>query len=170
LTASCATGTSLIPYVTSSLRTAQCTGDISNLMGHLYCVGGVPGGSYFNSCVNVSLENQEPGQISPYALVLHTTCSDGLGHWTQNDVMYGFCLDQPSNIFGLVSCAWAPDSNALPPNGSYRATCVRPALGNNTLLATCRTISGGWNQTSLADVRPCTRDISNQNGVLTCAM
>jgi hypothetical protein len=55
-----------------------------------------------------------------------------------------------------------------PPAGSYQQSCRNINANGGTLTAQCRTRSGGWPNTSLANYHQCIGDIQNQDGQLRC--
>jgi hypothetical protein len=54
------------------------------------------------------------------------------------------------------------------PHGSYTQTCRSVYEEQNTLYATCKTVSGNWQSTSLKGFNQCIGGISNENGNLRC--
>jgi hypothetical protein len=76
----------------------------------------------------------------------------------------GLCIAGTS-LFFLSTAAYA----APAPEGSYQKSCRNFTASQGTLTAECQTTSGSWNNTTLAQYRGCSGDISNNNGTLTCA-
>ena len=167
LLAHCADGTGR--WYMTSLMTADCSGDISNMHGHLYCNGGQPGGSYLGSCYNVSYVIDYGGK--PW--VEAATCWNGSAwHATWlNPTYYGLCVDEVANVLGNLSCDLY-GTGEVSPAGSYRQSCVLlryfDPSGGDYLEASCLDMSGYWDPTYLSSPGSCKSDISNNNGQLTC--
>jgi hypothetical protein len=178
LSAHCPDGTGR--WFTTTLVTISCSGDISNVYGQLYCNGGWPGGSYWDTCDPVSYTIDSSGHTR-----LDATCWDG-GHWQDSSLTWeefpivgnpGPCLSEPVNVLGHLSCDEPGVGLVLSPQGSYRASCG-PVMYNNgsyphypygdTLYAYCRRMDGTWYVTNLKNPYSCKGDISNNNGRLTC--
>ncbi|MFT4977912.1 MAG: hypothetical protein ACI8S6_003819 [Myxococcota bacterium] len=54
------------------------------------------------------------------------------------------------------------------PNGSYLDSCIQVTSTPRVLMASCRTISGDWQQTALHRWAACEGEIANRDGTLTC--
>jgi hypothetical protein len=76
----------------------------------------------------------------------------------------GLCIAGTSLFFLSTAAIAAPA-----PEGSYQQSCRNFTASKGTLTAECQTASGSWNNTTLAEYRGCSGDISNKNGALTCA-
>ena len=69
----------------------------------------------------------------------------------------------------LAGLAWtAPAGAQEVPRGSYLRSCTDVRMEGDTLVARCRRADGRGDRTSLAEVRRCVGDISNNNGNLQC--
>lgn len=74
---------------------------------------------------------------------------------------------------GLATLAFADSASSAPP-GSYRLSCYNASVTSDTLSATCQTLQGGYQQTSLANLSQCENavlrggDIGNIDGNLVC--
>lgn len=113
-----------------------------------------PPGSYSRTCSDVTAD--EAG--------LYANCRDRRRKlWRTVLTNWRACTADIANLDGRLSCGSRPL-----PAGSYRETCRDIAVDNNVLAATCRSRSGHWLRTQLAQFDACTSDISNQNGRLTC--
>jgi hypothetical protein len=134
----------------------QCVGDIQNQNGQLRCNRGAapPGGSYQQSCRDVWIDNG----------TLHASCRNRGGAWITSDLPnVSQCRGDIQNQDGQLRC----NRGALPPGGSYTASCRDIWLDNQTLHANCQNRGGGWVSTAL-DVSQCRGDIQNQDGQLRC--
>jgi hypothetical protein len=67
----------------------------------------------------------------------------------------------------LLSLGAIP-ANAQAPGGSYVRSCNNIQASGDRIVADCRRMDGGWNQTALDDLGSCVGDIGNMNGQLTC--
>lgn len=76
--------------------------------------------------------------------------------------MKAFVIAAVLALFAVPALA----SNA--PAGSYQKTCSNISYDGTTLSATCRTMAGANNQTSLAFPASCQGDVGNVNGILAC--
>jgi hypothetical protein len=110
-----------------------------------------PGGSYLSSCNNVSAT----------ATTLYATCKDQGSSWWKTSLDYKTCIGNISNADGMLSCSRPA------PAGSYLQTCHDAIVSNGLLTATCRARNGDSEKTQL-DFGPCTSDIWNADGHLTC--
>lgn len=54
------------------------------------------------------------------------------------------------------------------PNGSYRDSCNRITVNNDSLSANCRRINGGYTPMTLTAYSMCQGDIRNLDGQLNC--
>jgi hypothetical protein len=78
-------------------------------------------------------------------------------------------------LAGLSALGWtAPATAASPPPGSYRLSCTGAAVQGDTLSASCQSLSGTYQSSTLAPLGPCENavmkggDIANLNGNLVC--
>ncbi|HMF91741.1 MAG TPA: CVNH domain-containing protein [Candidatus Angelobacter sp.] len=147
----------------------RCTGDISNIDGHLSCdqSGRLPGGDYAASCRDIRMRFGW----------LYARCQTRAGYWVDSSLPAGRCYAGISNIDGQLTCMnnnsgrdWDRDGDywrRYGPRGSYRETCRDIDVRGDQLRARCEDINGNWVPTSL-DFDRCTGDIVNDNGHLEC--
>ena len=82
------------------------------------------------------------------------------------------CNGDIGNDNGRLVCQMRPNLGE-PPQGSYRSSCRDARLeqgpgGTVNLLASCKTRSGRFVETTLPNIRACRGDIGNDNGQLVC--
>jgi hypothetical protein len=129
----------------------------------------LPGGSYRDSCTNISVRQN---RIS--GLMLHATCTDRHGVPIQSSIDLPCAAAENDN--GRLKCEYSggePDSWAGPPvpPGSYRNSCESVSVrsdrsGRPVLIAYCTDRRGTVMQSSL--FLPCEGNISNDDGRLYC--
>ncbi|QRG07625.1 hypothetical protein EZH22_04305 [Xanthobacter dioxanivorans] len=149
----------------------SCRGDISNQNGQLWCErraappppgpGGFgPRGSYQQSCNRIEFRN---GVLSGF-------CRTRAGNW-QATMLNTLNCQPGSDISNQDGNLFCPRRQAMqPPPGSYLRSCQNVTLGGAGMLrAQCQRQNGSWNATAI-NVNACrgARDISNQNGNLSC--
>ena len=127
-----------------------CRSGIENMDGFLTCNKGdsPPGGSYKGSCRNINVERN----------TLYASCRNVNGDWKEANLALGHCNYEIYNTNGALACSL--------PYGTYQRSCRNAHVINGVLAAECRTTSGRWTATSVSAV--CSRDLSNNNGRLTC--
>ncbi|HEX8048839.1 CVNH domain-containing protein [Rhizobium sp.] len=146
----------------TKLNYTGCGGEIYNYDGQLKCAGlPPPQGTYQSTCNELRTDSDQ---------VLHARCATINGGWITTSLAIVGCQGNIANIDGTLHCNRSP----VPiPSGSYLETCWDVAADGIHLSATCRTLSGDSAGTSaIADYPACARsnqDISNRDGVLTCA-
>jgi hypothetical protein len=124
--------------------------------------GGLPRGSYRETCVNVQMRDWN----------LYANCQDTDGRWRSSvlpDVRG--CSDDVTNINGELRCnrgeGWRWGDSL--PHGSYRQTCRELRMRGDMLFGRCQTVDGRWVRTSLDDVQRCVGEIVNDDGQLQCS-
>ena len=131
--------------------------------------GGIPQGSYQQTCNNVSVNGA----------VLVANCQDRNGNWRSAQLPdFQTCNGDIMNDNGNLRCASSAGYNYGPggpgpqgvngPNGSYVQTCNNVRVKGDDLHATCQTRDGSWHDTKLDDFNKCRGDIMNDNGNLRC--
>ncbi|HEX8471053.1 MAG TPA: beta/gamma crystallin-related protein [Brevundimonas sp.] len=139
--------------------------------------GGVPGGSYAQSCSNASVQGGR----------LYAECR-GIGRNsrpTSSSIEFGRCTGDIANSEGMLVCNGAqgrPESgnggggnngggnnggNGGRPAGSYAQTCSNVRVEGGRLYAECRDMSRQTRASSIEYGR-CTGGINNIDGLLTC--
>jgi hypothetical protein len=70
----------------------------------------------------------------------------------------------------MLVLVWATAgvAQSVPP-GSYQQTCRDIGVRGDVLTATCKDISGTWQNAQMRDISYCNSDITNDDGVLRCA-
>jgi hypothetical protein len=118
LTATCGTGTGV--YLTTQLRYSNCSTPVWNQYGHLGCVGGIPVGSYEQSCTSISRDGS----------FLYASCRKIDGSWATTWVDFPSsiqCRGDLGNQNGVLTCEsgykWACDQRAF----NESVTCWRSA-------------------------------------------
>jgi hypothetical protein len=120
----------------------------------------LPRGSYLRTCPEASTHGNR----------LTAVCRTRDGQFRQT--MLGNidrCVGDIANVDGRLRCNYGTPQPSLP-GGSYQQSCTNIGVGGNTLTATCRTIKGRMQRTSLANADRCVGDIGNNNGRLNCTM
>ncbi len=123
----------------------------------------LPRGSYLQTCPEANV----------YRGRLTAVCRRRDGSFQQSSLAdVGRCVGDIANIDGRLRCNYGPGGPGGParplPGGSYQQSCSNIGLNGNTLVATCKTMKGRIQRTSLANVDRCAGDIGNNNGQLTC--
>lgn len=147
--------------VYSSLKFGTCVGPIGVVgTGRLSCDQGKPAppGSYRQTCTVVSWDGDN--------LQMESAKKDGTPNFNQL-WRPGECTGDIYNQDGIPFCS----RGALPPAGSYQASCSDVRRDGDKLFASCRSADGRFTlPTSLASIAACGgRDIQNTNGKLECA-
>ena len=120
----------------------------------------LPRGSYQRTCPEASASRNR----------LTAVCRTRDGQWQQTTLAdIDRCIGDIANIDGRLRCNYGAPPSSLP-GGSYRQSCTDIGVRGNVLAATCRTIKGRNQRTSLANVDRCAGDIGNNNGQLNCTM
>jgi hypothetical protein len=131
----------------------------------------VPGGSYLDTCKNVSFD--------PATNVLHATCQGNERHGFEGERVHSSdglnisgCV--PNSIYnddGDLYCFTAKPwgEGFVIPDGSYRASCARSHVVNNVLIANCD-MTNDDTLTAELNLNECRwgGDISNYHGSLQC--
>jgi hypothetical protein len=125
----------------------------------------LPRGSYQRTCPEASV----------YRGRLTAVCQRRDGQFQQSTLAdVDRCVGDIANTGGRLRCNYGPGRPGGPaqplPGGSYQQSCSNIGLSGNTLVATCRTMKGRMQRTSLANVGRCVGDIGNNNGQLNCNM
>lgn len=127
-----------------------------------------PRGSYLRTCPEASV----------YRGRLTAVCRRRDGSFQQSSLGdVGRCVGDIANVDGRLRCNYGP-GGPMPgpgrpqpvPGGSYQQSCSNIGLNGSTLVATCKTMKGRMQRTSLANVDRCVGDIGNNNGRLNCNM
>lgn len=171
---------------------SYCNGDISNENGALRCngsvgtyqgsnnggyyggynQGGVPSGSYTQTCQDVRIRGND----------LEARCQSTDGGW-RTTRLNGFdrCGGDIANDNGSLRCTGSgyggrrDDDDydrgyvgGYQGNNSYTQTCRDVRRRGDTLEAVCQSRDGDWHQTTLNDYRDCGGQIVNDGGNLRC--
>lgn len=120
----------------------------------------IPSGSYQDTC----------SDIEATWTTLTATCERRDGNWNYTTLSgYRQCDGDIANVNGRLKCVDDEDDNDdWLPRGSYRETCRKIEVDDNTLEAECKDNFGRWRYTELADYRSCRGDIFNDRGILRC--
>jgi|SRR6185437_11216618 hypothetical protein len=120
----------------------------------------LPRGTYLRTCPEASV----------YRGRLTAVCRTRDGQFQQTTLgNVDRCVGDIANVEGRLRCQYGAPQSSLP-GGSYRQTCTNIGISRDMLTATCRTMKGRMQRTSLANVDRCTGDIGNNNGQLNCNM
>jgi len=129
----------------------------------------LPRGSYQRTCPEASV----------YRGRLTAVCRRRDGSFQQSSLAdVRRCVGDIGNVDGRLRCHYGaggsmpgrPGRPSSLPGGSYQQSCSNIGLNGNTLVATCKTMKGRMQRTSLANVDRCVGDIGNNNGQLNCNM
>jgi len=122
----------------------------------------LPRGSYLRTCP----------EANGYHGRLTAVCRRRDGSFRQSSLAdVGRCVGDIANVDGILRCNYGPgwpQPGGPLPGGSYQQSCSNIGLNGSTLAATCRTVKGRMQRTSLANVDRCVGDIGNNNGRLNC--
>lgn len=123
--------------------------------GHKCLADNPPGGSYQQSCRNISANGG----------TLTAQCRTRSGAWPNTSLPnYHQCVGDIQNQDGQLRC----NRGAAPPGGSYQQSCRDVWIDSGTLHASCRNRGGNWMTSDLPNVSQCRGDIQNQEGQLRC--
>ncbi|MCU1255449.1 MAG: hypothetical protein JWM83_1748 [Candidatus Angelobacter sp.] len=170
---------------------SYCNGDITNENGALRCAsssgayqggynggyynqGGIPGGSYAQTCQDVRIQGND----------LEARCQTVNGDWrTTRLSSFDRCGGDIANDDGRLRCAgsgygyggqrnddddYNRSSGGYQGNNSYTQTCRDVRRQGDTLEAVCQSRDGDWHRTTLNDYRDCRGQIVNDGGNLRC--
>ncbi|HSK44805.1 MAG TPA: CVNH domain-containing protein [Candidatus Binatia bacterium] len=170
---------------------SYCNGDITNDNGALRCnssagtyqgsddgggyynQGGIPGGSYTQTCQDVRIRGND----------LEARCQSTDGGWrTTRLSSFDRCGGDIANANGNLRCTGSgygyggrrddDDDRGYvgghQGNNSYTQTCRDVRRRGDTLEAVCQSRDGDWHQTTLNDYRDCRGQIVNDGGNLRC--
>lgn len=119
----------------------------------------IPPGSYQRTCSDFYSDGT----------TLSATCRTRFGQRNFTTLRdYHNCDGDIANVSGRLRCVQNDDDDDWVPRGSYRDTCRRERVEDNTLTAECVDRTGRWRYTELQNYRSCTGDIYNANGILGC--
>ncbi len=164
----------------TSLNYTGCRGEIINDDGNLRCggdggyapgyggwQGGLPAGSYQQTCRDIRSSDS----------TLYARCRRVDGGWNNTSLNYRGCRGEiinddgnlrcPEGGYGAPGAGYGRWEGGLPP-GDYKRTCRNMRMDGNRLSANCQRMDGSWNNTSLKNVDRCQSPIYNQNGNLRC--
>jgi hypothetical protein len=141
----------------SSALALPCAGDIANCDGALTCGGcpQPPDGSYAQTCTGCRVQDN---------VLSCDACRDTSdGAWFSTLLLP--CGGDIANCNGSLTCGGCP----VPPPGSYADSCSGCSVSADGSVLSCDacrdTGDGAWFSTLLL---PCSGDIANCNGTLTC--
>ena len=157
-------------YKRSNLQAHKCPGfRAGNRNGDLFCESdgtssgaGHWGGSFSQSCRDVSTDANG---------VLTATCRTAAGRWNRTMLSPRQCASwQAGNRDGKLFCeSDGSTSGAGRWGGSFSQSCRDVSTDSNGVLtATCQTMSGRWNRTSLSPAQCSRRKAGNRDGTLFC--
>jgi len=144
--------------------------------GGYYNQGGIPGGSYSQTCQDVRIRGND----------LEARCQTVNGDW-RTSRLSGFdrCGGDITNDDGQLRCTGSgygygrrrgDDDDydrgyvgGYQGNNSYTQTCRDIRREGDTLEAVCQSRDGDWHRTTLNDYRDCQGQIVNDGGNLRCA-
>lgn len=137
---------------------ANCSGDIRNRDGRLYCTTAnvLPAGSWAKSCIDAVVQGD----------ALAASCKDGSGNFRRTNLI-GFATCNAGSIAnnaGTLVC-----SRGTIPAGSYQASCRMFQRKGTELYAQCRQRDNDWVNSSIKRADLCTGPIGNDDGVMKCA-
>jgi CVNH domain len=147
---------------TTLLNFGTCIGNIGNVDGVLRCIRTdtpPPHGSYLETCTDTKLGADN---------VLFARCRNINEDWLGTQLQMSGCQQPVRNVDGHLSC----DRTDL--QGSFSDTCWDIRLDGDTVLATCRAMSGAPIETRLERLSHCstdsagTRPLFNIDGSLSC--
>ena len=168
LTATCQTATGR--WNRTSLSPAQCSGrQAGNRDGTLFCEsegrrGGAGRweGSFSQSCRDLATDSNG---------VLTASCQTASGRWNRTSLSPAQCSGrQAGNRDGTLFCeSEGIRGGAGRWEGSFSQSCRDLATDSNGVLtATCQTMGGRWNRTSLSTRQCASRQAGNRDGTLFC--
>ncbi len=126
----------------------------------------IPSGSYRSSCADIR------AQFVSGTRLLTARCQTASGGWRNTSLRYDSCRGDIANNNGNLTCSQGGGGGGgwdRPPSGSYQQSCRNTTMRGSTLSAQCQDARGGWQYSSI-NVDSCRgRDISNENGRLSCS-
>lgn len=117
---------------------------------------GIPPGTYKKTCKDIQVMTGN---------LLWAMCKKTNGEYQKSTLQFTRCEGDISNNNGKLTCK--EKLGKQPPKGSYQKTCKNIHVDGNKLKAKCEKKNGNWNSTSI-NYKNCNKDISNDNGNLTC--
>jgi len=144
--------------------------------GGYYNQGGIPGGSYSQTCQDVRIRGND----------LEARCQTVNGDWrTTRLSRFDRCGGDITNDDGYLRCTGSGYgygrgrgddddydrgyAGGYQGNNSYTQTCRDVRREGDTLEAVCQSRDGDWHRTTLNDYRDCRGQIVNDGGNLRCA-
>ena len=127
-----------------------CVGNIGNVDGVLRCIrdsGPVPRGSYLQTCTDTKLDVDN---------TLFSRCRNFNQDWLGTQLHMGGCMEPVRNIDGHLGCT------RTDLHGSFSDSCWNIRTEGNSVLATCRAMSGAPVETRLNDISRCQADAAGQ--------
>ena len=157
-------------YKRSNLQAQKCPSyRAGNRNGDLFCESGGStsgaghwDGSFSRSCRDVSTDSNG---------VLTATCQTMSGRWNRTSLSTRQCASRRAgNRDGTLFCeSDGSTSGAGRWDGSFSQSCRDVSTDSNGVLtATCQTMSGRWNRTSLSTRQCASRQAGNRDGTLFC--
>lgn len=159
-------------YKRSNLQAQKCPGyRAGNRDGKLFCESTSDGtgstrrwdGSFRNSCRDIAVDSSG---------TLRATCQAANGTWRRTSLSHRECgTYRAGNRDGSLFCeSQGPGSNAgYRWDGSFSRSCRDISMDSNgTLTATCETMNGNWNRTSLSPRQCGSYRAGNRDGNLFC--
>jgi hypothetical protein len=103
--------------------------------------------------------------------MLTATCQTANGNWQRSSLSVRDCSSlRAGNSNGRLVCesqTW--DANYGRWDGSFRRSCRQATTDSSgTLTATCQTVNGNWQRTSLSDNQCSSHRAGNRDGNLFC--
>ena len=135
-------------------------------------IGGLPNGSYLQSCESVAIRG------SGYSATLVAQCRAQNGSLRGSTLRYRDCQSTIENVDGRLTCAmgepeWRQPTSTVLPSGNYVDTCrgaiTRGYGAEATLSAQCQMRDGRWRSSNVR-YGDCRSGIENVDGQLTCAL
>ena len=159
-------------YKRSNLQAHKCPGyRAGNSNGNLVCesTGGASGsagrwhGSFRDSCRDIAVDSSG---------TLRATCQASNGTWRRTSLSYRECgTYRAGNRNGTLYCESAGGSTNVANrwSGSFSQSCRDISMDSNGVLtATCQTMNGNWNRSSLSPRQCGGHRAGNRDGQLFC--
>ena len=164
-------------YKRSNLQAKKCPSyRAGNRNGDLICEpngnnsgtsgAGRWGGSFSQSCRDLSTDSNG---------VLTATCQTATGRWNRTSLSPAQCSGRKAgNRDGTLFCESPGDDfgrgrSVAQWSGSFSQSCRDMSTDSNGVLtATCQTVNGRWNRTSLSPAQCMSGKVGNRDGTLVC--